>query len=141
MLSVNWTKKVCILKYEENEKTKQDTENRYKILKLEMDEVKSKLTRQLKHAKEEEKVLQHELNQSKLSINDMKQRVEAAENSINKYKIVEAKYENVRKDYEESQVEITSLRNQLWNANERGHMVENLKKRLGDLNDDHRKLT
>ena len=134
-------KRKALLKYEENEKTKQDTENRYKILKLEMDEVKSKLTRQLKHAKEEEKVLQHELNQSMLSINDMKHRVEAAENSINKYKIVEAKYENVCKDYEESQVEITSLRNQLWNANERGHMVENLKKRLGDLNDDHRKLT
>jgi chromosome segregation ATPase len=134
-------KRNALLKYEENEKIKYEVENRYNKFKLEMDEVKATLRRQLKHAKEEEKVLRHELNQSQLSINDLKHRVEAAEISINKYKAMEAKYENICREYEESRVEISSLKNQLWNANEKIQVASHLKKRLDNLNDDHRKLT
>ena len=73
-------------------------------------------------------------------MNDYKHRVEAAERALERYKTIEADLKKIRKEFDTAQIEISSLKNKLWNANERGRVVEDLQRRFGDVNKDNRKL-
>ena len=96
--------------------------------------------RQSKAFKEQERTLNQELNTFRLNMNDYKHRVEAAERALERYNTIEVDLKKINKEYDTAQIEISSLKNKLWNANERGRGVEDLQKRFADVNEDNRKL-
>ena len=115
-------------------------EEQCKRCKQEASDATLELSRQSKAFKEQEKTLNQELNKFRLNMNDYKHRVEAAERALERYKTIEADLKKIRKEFDTAQIEISSLKNKLWNANERGRVVEDLQRRFGDVNKDNRKL-